>query len=146
MLSEIEEEAKGKAARATPSKVEFLEEAKKRFPWVTWEEGLPQGTDKYGNKYITLVVGGIKDEGAYYPCFFTSPDHKLWLSWWEVLARFIDTSITEVQIRKFPEVSHEVEYVLDTFSSYMPKLVPREKYQIFSRFSFIKNIGENSNG
>lgn len=63
-----------------------LTDIAKRFEF---REGLPIYRCQTGEEYVTLVAGGIKQQGAEFPCWFASGDDALagWLASFEEYAR-----------------------------------------------------------
>lgn len=120
---------------------QFAKEFRIRYPDsdTVIEEGPAQSTDSTGMPYLTIVIGGVKQEGETCSYFSTlsKDDLHLWDMWWDSFFKYAK-DCNKIVVRRFPTATQGIDYILDTFMTNEPRLIPRNVSQINGRFSFHK--------
>lgn len=130
----------------------FHLDAKRRYPKVNFVAGIPYHKDKYGNSYLSLMIGGIKPER--YEITTKVLDIKdrdaFWLRWWKEVDEFITPEVIEVHIREYPSTMMNVDYILPIYSGnwhentteqaelQRPSISQVPWFNIYGRLSFVK--------
>ena len=92
-----------------------------RYPNIILVAGIPRALDSKGKAYVTLMVGGLKQEDSGVPILFAFPASKtsenivssLMTMWWEELDRYLfrdGLKPVEVHVRLEPEICPCIDY------------------------------------
>lgn len=109
----------------------YFEQLQLNYPNTRFVTGPATALDSYGAKYITICLGGKKEEGTEYELYSLNPT-TVFSQWLRYFNDYME-NVVEVQVRRWPELvkTEQGWQVVGRFTFYRPSSVGNSKVSVY---------------